>query len=141
MIKPIECDLAQLGDIASQLALSLKIGDIVCLYGDLGAGKTTFARAIIQALLPDIQDITSPTFNLVHVYDAKQFQIWHFDLYRLKNIKEIHNLAIDDAFRYGVSIIEWPEIIQDILPIGMIEIQLKFTNNPSTRLITIGQNS
>lgn len=102
--------------LAETLAKLVKKGDVIELRGDLGAGKTTFARYFINSLLGEDQEVLSPTFNLVHPYDTKLFTIWHFDLYRLENASEAEELGIYDAFDDGVSLIEWPEIIGDILP-------------------------
>jgi tRNA threonylcarbamoyladenosine biosynthesis protein TsaE len=111
-------NLNEMQDFAIALARDLKMGSILCLKGDLGAGKTTLAGFIINALLeraePEI--ITSPTFTLVHTYDSPKGTIWHFDLYRLKALEEVYELGIEEAFTHGISIIEWPEIAHTITP-------------------------
>ncbi len=131
------CDLSGLKDTAVLISKKLKVGDVLCLRGDLGAGKTTFSKFLINALLEDAQEITSPTFNLVHTYDAKVGKIWHFDLYRLKHIEEIYELGIEDAFISGISIIEWPEIIEDLLPKSAINIYLEFSPQEGFRDLVI----
>lgn len=99
------------------MAKLVKACDVICLQGDLGAGKTTFARYFINSLLNNEKnEVLSPTFNLVHTYDASDFTIWHFDLYRLESEQEAENIGIFDAFDEGVSLIEWPEIIGGIIP-------------------------
>lgn len=101
--------------IAEEVAAGLKIGDVVCLEGDLGAGKTTFAGFLINSLLEKPEVITSPTFNLVHTYDTKIGKIWHFDMYRLKTPQEAYELGLEDALAHGISIIEWPQNLGDLL--------------------------
>lgn len=129
-------DLSQLEGLAKNLATNLIVGDIICLQGDLGAGKTTFAGYLINSLLPEKQNVTSPTFNLVQTYDTYLFTIWHFDLYRLKEENEVYNLGIEDAFKEGVAIIEWPEIIMHIIPQHAYVIRLSFSDNDNKRQIS-----
>ena len=96
------------GILASQLANLVQPRDIIALTGDLGLGKTTFARSFITAL-GGSGEVTSPTFTLVQVYEFTSINIYHFDLYRIKEPEEIFELGIEDAFADGVSLIEWPE--------------------------------
>ena len=86
-------------------------------------------------------EVTSPTFNLLHIYDTNLFEIWHFDLYRLKHSEEIHELGIEDAFAGAVSLIEWPEIILNILPEERLDIEIDFTEREELRAVTISSNS
>ena len=118
------------------MARSLKAGDVLCLVGDLGSGKTTFASSLISELTKE-NNITSPTFNLVHTYDYSQFPIWHFDLYRLTDINEVYHLGIEDAFASGLSIIEWPQIIDSILPLNAIKIKIDFAERYDSRYVSI----
>ena len=105
---------------------------IILLKGDLGSGKTFFTNAFINFFLEKYNQkklqITSPTFNLVKDYSIKNLKIFHFDLYRLKNSDELYELNIEEAFQ-NISIIEWPEIVEDILPFKTIEISIKEINN------------
>jgi tRNA threonylcarbamoyladenosine biosynthesis protein TsaE len=80
----------------------------------------------------------APHFNLVHTYDSRAGKIWHFDLYRLKDRSEIYELGIEDAFSSGISIIEWPEIIEDLLPKSAINIHLDFSEDEDCRDLVIG---
>lgn len=120
--------------LAQKIAPLLIKGDVICLQGDLGAGKTAFARFLIQALCGNKTEVLSPTFNLVHLYDADEFTIWHFDLYRLEHESEIEELGIFDAFDEGVSIIEWPQIIDGIIPDDRLLIDIK-SNNDSREFV------
>ena len=101
--------------IATELAQNVKVGDVVALYGTLGMGKTAFCRGFIQSFL-DGQDVPSPTFTLLQTYDTPKFPIYHFDMYRLKSPEEAFEIGIEDAFAEGVSLIEWPEKIGNLLP-------------------------
>lgn len=126
-------NIEQLKEFSVKLAKSITLGDVITFVGDLGAGKTTLIREIIHSLLSDDKiEVTSPTFNLLHVYKFDNITISHFDLYRLKNLAEAYELGIEDAFFSSVSLIEWPEIIDDILPNDRLEIQLGFINNSQT---------
>ncbi len=108
---------------AACVAALARRGDVFCLYGDLGAGKTTFARGFLRALAVD-EDIPSPTFNLVLTYDTALGTVWHFDLYRLAAPVEVIELGIEDAFDDGICLIEWPERLGPWLPEVRIEIHL-----------------
>lgn len=99
------------------LAAILRPGDVLALEGDLGAGKTALSRALIRAALdsPD-EDVPSPTFTLLQVYNAPQASYWHFDLYRLEQADDALELGIEDAFAGGISVIEWPDKLGHWLP-------------------------
>lgn len=95
---------------ARQLSASLSVGDVVYLHGDLGAGKSVFARSAIRSLLGDEGlDVPSPTFTLVQIYEAKQCPVYHFDLYRIEDSEEVFELGWEDALAGGITIVEWPE--------------------------------
>jgi len=108
-------------DKGAMLALGAKIakvlhpGDVVALRGDLGAGKTTLARGIIRALT-DEQNIPSPTYTLVQIYEAAAFEIWHCDMYRLERPADSLELGLLDAFEDAVCLIEWPDRLGEYLP-------------------------
>lgn len=96
-------------DIARQFASDLRVGDVVLLEGHIGAGKTHFARSIIQHLAPDQRDVPSPTFTIVQTYETDEIEIWHCDLYRLTSPDEALELGLDDAFEDAICLIEWPD--------------------------------
>jgi tRNA threonylcarbamoyladenosine biosynthesis protein TsaE len=123
-------------DLAIKIAKSLNPGDIIALSGDLGSGKTFLARQIIKALCGDEVTVSSPTFNLLQTYCARKFEIYHFDLYRLKYAEEVFELGIEEAFAGHVCLIEWPELIRHLLPKGTINIKLQITG-PVARKCTI----
>ncbi len=110
--------------LGRRLAQLLRAGDVVCLRGALGAGKTTLARGVIRALSGE-DDAPSPTYTLVQTYAAPGAEIWHADLYRLETPSESEELGLDDAFEEGIVLIEWPERIEDRLPRDRLEVRLE----------------
>jgi tRNA threonylcarbamoyladenosine biosynthesis protein TsaE len=114
MSLPDERATDQLG---ATLAARLRIGDVIGLKGELGAGKTTLARAILRAAAEDAELIVpSPTFTLVEVYETPRASFWHFDLYRLETPEQVFELGWEEALAEGISIIEWPERLGPLLP-------------------------
>jgi tRNA threonylcarbamoyladenosine biosynthesis protein TsaE len=103
--------------LGATLAARLKPGDVVGLKGDLGAGKTTLARAIIRAAAADPELIVpSPTFTLVEVYDTPRGAFWHFDLYRLDKPEQVYELGWEEALAEGIVLLEWPDRLGSLLP-------------------------
>ena len=114
MSLPDERATDQLG---ATLAARLRIGDVVGLKGELGAGKTTLARAILRAAAEDARLIVpSPTFTLVEVYDTPRGSYWHFDLYRLDDPQQVYELGWEEALAEGIVLLEWPERLGRLLP-------------------------
>ena len=111
--------------LGATLAKTLKAGDFIALYGDLGAGKTTLARAIIRGFLGENIEVPSPTFTLVQTYETPLFSIYHFDLYRIKSPDEIWELGWEDIGA-GVTLVEWPERLGANLTVPRLEIKLCF---------------
>ncbi len=110
--------------LGAAVAASLAVGDVVCLWGPLGAGKTTLARGLIRALTGPDEEIPSPTFTLVQVYEGSRLTLAHFDLYRLDRPEEVDELGLDDATDQGAAVIEWPERLGDRLPRDRLDIVL-----------------
>lgn len=108
--------------LAQALAPCVGPGDVLLLEGPVGAGKTAFARALIQSILSDKglaeEDVPSPTFTLVQTYDTPDFEIWHADLYRLTAPEEVLELGLEAAFEAGVCLIEWPDRLGQDVPQG-----------------------
>ena len=111
--------------LGARLAAGARPGDVVALQGELGAGKTALARAFVDARGGD-EDVPSPTFTLVQTYDLPGGIVWHFDLYRLRAPEEAWELGIEDAFRDGISLIEWPERLGVLLPRQSLLVRLDF---------------
>lgn len=120
--------------IAKLIAPKLKGGDILLLRGDLGAGKTTLTKALCEALGVE-QQVTSPTFTIVNEYDGK-FKINHFDMYRVNSIMEAMEFGFDEMIMDcgSINIIEWPDVVMDILPNELIEIDIKRVDDSSREI-------
>ncbi|MGE6697893.1 tRNA (adenosine(37)-N6)-threonylcarbamoyltransferase complex ATPase subunit type 1 TsaE [Hyphomonas sp. NPDC076900] len=119
-----------LADEAATLALGralaqiLRAGDFVALHGDLGAGKTTLTRGLIQALLGEGEEVPSPTYTLVQIYEGPDFPLWHFDLYRLEDPDGVEELGWDDTAE-GAALVEWPERAGRHLPKQRLDVLLE----------------
>jgi len=126
--------------IAAAQAAWLEPGDFVGLTGDLGAGKTAFARSLIRALTetPGLET-PSPTFTLMQVYDAPRGPVLHADFYRLRGPRELGNLGWDEAVADAIAIVEWPEKIAEALPPDRLEVAIRFdpARGPNFRLLTL----
>ena len=129
--------LADIKIFARQLAILCNPGDIIALWGNLGAGKTTFARYFIQALYPQIGEIPSPTFPLVQEYSGGTETIWHFDLYRLQQPEEVLELSIEEAWATGISLVEWPQRLKHFLPKERLDIMIEFAETAEKRHISV----
>jgi len=129
-------DEAATAALAARIALAALPGDVIALKGELGAGKTSFARAFIRAR-GGTEAVPSPTFTLVQLYELAGAAVWHFDLYRLRDREEAWELGIEDAFRDGISLIEWPERLGTLLPARRLELALDFGPVPDARRATL----
>lgn len=119
-------------------AISTVVGprDVIALRGDLGAGKTVFARALIRARMRQDVEVPSPTFTLVQIYEPSSLPdpaIWHFDLFRLHAPEDTFELGIEDAFAAGISLIEWPERLGPLLPANRLDLTLMHADAPERR--------
>lgn len=121
---------------AQQLARRLTPGDVLLLSGDVGAGKTHFARALISELLDFPEDIPSPTFTLVQTYDSQGGAIWHADLYRLTSTHEIEELGLVEAFLDAICLVEWPDRLGPLAPAGALHISLTPGPEEDSRALT-----
>ena len=132
--------LSDLEKIANNIKKAVLPGDSIFLYGEIGVGKTTFARMLINnyELENKIKksEVLSPTFNIVFEYDIKDFTIKHYDLYRLKNMKDIQNIGLFENTEQSITLIEWPELIQE-KPLNRIDLFFKYTDNMNKRSLSI----
>jgi len=125
--------------LGQDLAFQLKAADVVYLIGDLGAGKSTLARALIRRLTHEAQDVPSPSFSLMEIYEAAEFNILHVDLYRLKSPEEIYEIGLFELAAEAVSLIEWPQHLEHLGFDEFIEIRLETT--PDYRLAHIRKHN
>ncbi len=125
---------AETREIAENFSGQLKAGDIVCLYGDLGCGKTTFSQSAIRSL--GVKDqVVSPTFTIVHEYDGK-VPVYHFDVYRVHSEEDLFELGYEDYFYgKGICFIEWAELIEELLPENVFRIYFEYTDREDERRI------
>ncbi len=113
-------------DLAASFAGRLSGGEIICLSGPLGAGKSVFARALIRALCgDDTLEVPSPTYTLLQTYDSSYGPIWHFDLYRIEDPEEIYEIGWEEALSGGIVLIEWPERLGTLLPEKRVDIDFR----------------
>lgn len=132
----------QMADLGRCLAENLGAGDTVLLAGEIGAGKTHLARTIIQTLLEAPEDVPSPTFTLVQVYETPKFEIWHADLYRLTDPDEGVELGLDAALHTAVCLIEWPDRLPELTDLpNALWIDIAQSSDPDARQLTLRANS
>ena len=125
--------LQNINDIAKIIAKELKSIKILLLFGELGAGKTTLTKHIIKILGGDYNEVTSPTFNLQHVYNTKNHTVYHFDLYRINSLEELFNLGVDEALNNGLLIFEWGEIAKKYFNCSYLRLDISFCKNNDRR--------
>ena len=127
-------------ELASQLLKKLKPGNIVFLYGEMGVGKTTFVRYLINKFQENdnlkITEITSPTFNLLNEYQLHKIKINHYDLFRIKSNRETKDLGLFENNNSSITLIEWPEIIEK-KPKNLIELFFEYEKDHSSRSVQI----
>lgn len=123
--------------LGARIAASLKPGDVVALEGDLGAGKTMLARAVLNAL-GYAETVPSPSFTLVQRYDTPGLSVSHFDLYRIEKEAELEELGLDDALAEGAALIEWPEHAAARLPEDALHVHLAVVDETTRRARVYG---
>ena len=132
--------LDHLNSLSEKVADHLKEKDCIFLTGEIGVGKTTFTRYLINYLQKKegskATEVLSPTFNLLYEYDLKKYKIMHYDLYRLKNEKELNNLGIFQENENAIKIIEWPNLIK-IHKFDKLEIHLDYAKNDKERKLKL----
>jgi tRNA threonylcarbamoyladenosine biosynthesis protein TsaE len=128
-------DAEATASLASILAQNVQSGDTVLLLGEVGAGKTHFARSFIKSLLTVDEDVPSPTFTLVQTYDTVIGEVWHSDLYRLSAEQEIEELGLFDAMIEAVCLIEWPDRLGSYTPTDALHIELTPSSTLDSRVL------
>lgn len=126
--------------LARAMAPLLGAGDVLALRGEIGAGKSFFARALIKARLAALgrnEDVPSPTFTLVQTYRAGDLEIWHSDLYRLTDPDEVFELGLDEAFGSALCLIEWPDRLGPALPAGALVLDFAPGGDEGARILTL----
>ena len=132
--------IRELGKIADKIKKKLLLGDVIFLYGEIGVGKTTFARFLINSFENEKKlkksEVLSPTFNIVFEYEIKEFTIKHFDLYRLKNDNDIKNIGLFENSEQNITLIEWPELIKK-KPLNRIDLFFAYNKDMKKRSLNI----
>jgi len=126
--------------LANKISKKLKQGDIIFVYGEMGVGKTTFIKYLINDFQKENKvnqtEITSPTFNILNEYQINKIKINHYDLFRLKSVKELQNLNLFSDSENSITLIEWPQIIEE-KPKNLIELSFNYEDNHKKRSIKI----
>tara|TARA_Y100000590_G_scaffold180569_1_gene205768 strand:+ start:181 stop:627 length:447 start_codon:yes stop_codon:yes gene_type:complete len=132
--------IKDLEKLSNNIKKKILIGDAILLYGEIGVGKTTFARLLINSLENDNKlknsEVLSPTFNIVFEYKIKGFSIKHYDFYRLKDEKDIKNIGLFENIEKNITLIEWPEILKK-KPLNRIDIFFQYKKNMNDRILKI----
>ena len=127
-------------ELAKKFQEKIKLGDVIFLHGEIGVGKTTFVRYLINHFQKinnlELTEVTSPTFNILNEYEINKIQINHYDLYRLKDLEELADLNLFSNNQNLITIIEWPQII-NTKPKNLIEIFFKYDDDYSKRFLQI----
>ena len=132
--------IRDLEQISNKIKKKLTPGDVVFLYGEIGVGKTTFARLLINNYEKEKKlkesEVLSPTFNIVFEYDVKEFTIKHYDFYRFKSDSDVKNIGLFEDLKKTITLIEWPELIKE-KPLNRIDLFFEYTQDMNERLLII----
>ena len=135
--------IQELEKIANNINKILSLGDTIFLYGEIGVGKTTFSRLLINSYEKEYKikksEVLSPTFNIVFEYEIKKFKIKHFDLYRLKSNRDIKNIGLFENSEQSITLIEWPELIKD-KPQNRFDLFFEYEEDYNERSLIIKSN-
>ena len=127
-------------ELAKKVSKKIKTGDVIFFFGEMGVGKTTFIKYLINKIQSDNKlnqtEITSPTFNLLNEYRINEIRIDHYDLFRLKSVEELKNLGLFEDSLNKITLIEWPQIIKE-KPKNLIELNFKYEKDFQKRSVQI----
>ena len=127
--------------VAEKFSKLIKQGDFILLSGNLGVGKTTFVKYVINSFQKasnlKVSEVTSPTFTVVNEYQIKKILIKHYDLYRIKNKKELNNLGIQENLKDQITLVEWPEMVKKIKITNSINLKFEYKKNYTERYLSI----
>ena len=127
-------------ELANKILKKLKLGDIIFLYGEIGVGKTTFIKYLINGFQKEnklkLTEVTSPTFNLLNEYQINQIKINHYDLFRLKTDEELKNLGLFEDSLNTITLVEWPQLIKE-KPRNLIELIFKYEDDHKKRSVQV----
>lgn len=131
-------DLEHIHEAAREFITKMGNHKVFAFYGSMGAGKTTFTKAICEEL--GVEDvITSPTFAIINEYSGRDGTIFHFDFYRIKKLEEVYDMGYEDYFYSGaLCFIEWPELVEDVLPDDAVKVTI-IENSDGTRTVSFGE--
>lgn len=130
-------DEAATVSFARALARLANPGDVIALRGTLGVGKSVFARAFIRQLTSPLEEVPSPTFTLVQTYEGDTAEVYHYDFYRLEQPEDAYELDIEEAFAKGITLMEWPERIEALLPVDHLEVKIAPGEREEARQLTL----
>jgi tRNA threonylcarbamoyladenosine biosynthesis protein TsaE len=116
---------SEMVELAKEIANSIEGNKVIALYGNLGVGKSFFAKKFINFLQEIPSEVLSPTFNIVYSYKTRKDEIFHFDLYRIKREEELENIGFFEAIKGNITLIEWPQIAEKYLPKNCLKITIK----------------
>ncbi len=131
-------DPAATAALAAQLAGLARVGDVFALWGDLGMGKTAFARAFIATRAGEALVVPSPTFTLLQTYDLPNGPVWHFDLYRLASPDDVWELGWEQGLSDAILLVEWPQRLGDLLPADRLDVAFAQGDSPEQRRVRLG---
>jgi len=130
---------SQTESIASELARTLKAGQTIALYGDLGAGKTQFVRGLVRGLGGNPKSVSSPTFVLLNIYDTTRLTVYHIDAYRVCGEADLEAIGFSELLEQGgIVVVEWADRIPQLLPPNRIDVQIEI-QTPRSRTITVNK--
>ena len=127
-------NIENIGSAAEEFLSLIEQGRVYAFYGEMGAGKTTFVKAVCEAM--GVEDVvTSPSFAIVNEYQSKTFPVYHFDFYRINDLREVYDMGYEEYFYgSGVCFIEWPELVERLLPDDVVRVEITVADDGTRRI-------